>query len=303
MNTATMRMLLAGAALAALSACGGGGGGGGGDAFTGVPLQPFQGNSNMPQDGATVINGDLVQMNVQAETFGGVRVSDRTETPTGSSVQILNEGGSPRAIKVTGGRDTIYADRNEGDTIDPSGTLISTRTANNKEAGFLANGPAMGLEHQTFGAWVTGLGGERGTAMAGSYGNRTAPAEIAGQTRAVYSGDSVGVGVNSFGTAGFTTSRVSVTTDFATADVRSRNTFLVPFGESSVTTARNLDFDASVPVSGNRFGGQVTGAGQLSGQVNGSFFGPNAAEVGGTFSVGGPDGRSNVGAFGAARRQ
>jgi len=66
--------------------------------------------------------------------------------------------------------------------------------------------------------------------------------------------------------------------------------------------APELDFSGTGNVSGNTFTADVSGSGAgagINGTANGVFYGPDAEEVGGTFSTQGTGGVSYIGAYGA----
>ena len=83
----------------------------------------------------------------------------------------------------------------------------------------------------------------------------------------------------------------------------------VPGGAGVAPVPSLLSINASLsyaPGGTNQFSGVVTAAGQgagLSGTLNGSFYGPQAQEIGGTFSLNAvsPSREAMVGGFGGKR--
>ena len=281
--------------LTVLGACGGGGDS---DAFSDVTFVPYDSNDTLPADGAVSIDGNAVQMDVRATgTSGRVNAFDRTPSQSPSNLQLLQEGGSIRALKVTDVRREVYADRNEGDEINDSGALVSARAG--ATSAVITSPTGYNLKHQVFGAWATGLGSPSGSVGAGSYGNRTAATDVPVGTNATYEGESMGYAVRSNGRAGVTVSTVEVTTDFNTVDIESRGTITFPLGATRGSSAPELDFSGSGSVNGSTFNASVAGS-SVSGNAQGRFYGPNAAEAGGTFSTSG-GGANHVGAFGATK--
>lgn len=109
----------------------------------------------------------------------------------------------------------------------------------------------------------------------GVSGNPTT-AETMPTGAATYRGESMGLASSAAG-SGITTSDIEITTpDYNDITVRSSNTRIAVDG---VNSAADLDYTATGTVSGNGFSADGDGV-----NVTGDFFGPGAAEAGGTFS-------------------
>jgi hypothetical protein len=96
-----------------------------------------------------------------------------------------------------------------------------------------------------------------------------------------------------------TTSGIEIETNFVNVQVTSTSTNARNLNSGATIPAAGLDFTGSGPVSGSGFTANVSGT-LTSGTANGSFYGPQAQEAGGTFRTSG-GGVTYVGAFGAKR--
>lgn len=135
-----------------------------------------------------------------------------------------------------------------------------------------------------------------------SFGRRTGSSKMPDTGRASYVGGSKGALVIDGTLPVRTRSRMQIDVDFRSESIQISST-----NTRSGETRLPLDFAGSGRISGAAFSGTVSGGqvlGNIDGETTGRFYGPNAEEVGGTFSLNGRFGgatRNYVGSFGAKR--
>jgi hypothetical protein len=139
-------------------------------------------------------------------------------------------------------------------------------------------------------------------------GAATPAASVPTSGTANFSGNAIGVHIDSAGNNYVTASTVALAANFGarTVDLTSSNTKKYNLNTRSVYnfSASNLNLSGTLSYSAgsNSFSGSVQTANGLTGTASGSFYGPAATEVGGTFSTKAATGVENyMGAFGAKR--
>jgi hypothetical protein len=174
----------------------------------------------------------------------------------------------------------------------------------NPTGGFLGN-------FQFFGYWVTasGLANLVGNISAG----RSTPTSSIPLSGALltYSGTSAGIYISPAGALQEHGAALTMTFNPAgpTINFSTSGTSLRPWNSGGVSSPANLDINGQVTYSTGtgRFSGTVTvgplGAPDMTGTINGAFYGPNAEEVGGTFELTSSFSaiESMTGSFGGAR--
>lgn len=174
----------------------------------------------------------------------------------------------------------------------------------NPTGGFLGN-------FQFFGYWVTASGFANlvGNISAGRF-TPTSSIPISGASL-TYSGTSGGIYITPAGAlqehgAALT---VSFNPSGPTIAFSTTGTSVRPWNSAGVSSPTNLDINGQVTYSPGtgRFSGTVTsgplGSPDMTGTINGAFYGPNAEEIGGTFALTSSFGaiESITGSFGGAR--
>lgn len=200
---------------------------------------------------------------------------------------------------VADGASVSFGDENGG-VFDIGGAIYTATSEDGKNFLINIDSPEVGLEFQTFGAWLTGLKTPSGVAGVGSFGAKTTEnAVLVGTVN--YNGASIGIMRAVNGEVFVTVSDVSVSTDFSTASMSSTSTSLAKVGDGSQGSGRSIDFSGSGPVTGTGFTAQFMGVNNsdLTGSADGHFYGPTAEEVGGTFGLQTSDGQTYIGSFGA----
>ncbi|WP_425093291.1 transferrin-binding protein-like solute binding protein [Tropicimonas sp. S265A] len=261
--------------------------------------------ADVPGTGQVQLNGEAIDATYSVDSVtGNVTIS----APSGSALSdtILEfEAGDQVALQLDRpGLNIIIEERTGGSISHMAGTVLFVSASGNSEV-LVIDPASYGYQYQTFGAWFDGLNANAGTVGAGSYGARSQASDIpaAGSTTATYNGFSIGTASVPGGTAYVTVSDLGVTTDFDTMTITSTNTGGFDIGPAAAgqTPLPELDFTGSGAVAGIGFSAPISGTtSAISGAADGQFFGPGAAEVGGTFSATG-GGINYLGAFGARR--
>lgn len=263
-----------------------------------VPTAPVIQTFTVPVD-ARVANF-VSQPNSGGSRLGSPEVQNGTV-----SFDVLN--GAVIAARGTIGGFSMDVDTRQGDTISISDGIV---TAKDVSTGALVsfNDPiAGGFAYQTFGLWQEGpdaglagaVSGGSQTPLGGMPSPGSATAEFKGQARGFS---------NLGGTVSNTAADLTITTDFATADFTTTNTMRDGLDVTGPISAEELDLSGTLTVTGTGLSGSVTsGQGEVQSvgvvDVTGHFYGPNADEVGGTFSArDGVELGEYFGAFGAVRQ-
>lgn len=165
---------------------------------------------------------------------------------------------------------------------------------------------AAGWTYQTFAHYID----PKGHVYQGyqSLGDETAFATLPAKGTATYKGISTAYVVTDNDNRQLT-SNVMAIVDFGLKGVRfetSNSHFhTLEDGKRVSTVAENYNFKGTASwTDGNLFSGKViTADGKLSGNLNGKFYGPNAAEIGGTYGLKNKDATEHlIGGYGAKRQ-
>lgn len=170
---------------------------------------------------------------------------------------------------------------------------------------------AAGWTYQTFAHYtVPAKTPHKGYQGYQSLGDETAFASLPAQGTATYKGISTAYVVTGNNNPNRQlTSNVMAIVDFGLKGVRfetSNSHFhTLEDGKRVSEAAKNYDFKGKASwKDGNLFSGNVSTAdGKLSGNLNGKFYGPNAAEIGGTYGLKNKDATEHlIGGYGAKRK-
>ncbi|WP_433988621.1 hypothetical protein SuNHUV7_21520 (plasmid) [Pseudoseohaeicola sp. NH-UV-7] len=274
-----------------LTACGGGGGSDSGSGSIGdSDVYLFTSASALRANGTAVLSGSAETANYEVVN-GSTTITNETSGSSTLNLEAKNGATTKLALTAPAGNSSVNLQKANGDDLIKIGTLNSWTKRNGDDTALFEGQ----YEYQTFGVWQTGRNSGSGTIGSGSYGAATSNNRVPTGS-ATYSGNSIGTTTDVSGKIVATTSTVTATTDFRDIDLLSTNT---QAGIIGPTTPRpDLDFEGSGTVNGASFDmniGNVAGSG-LSGTATGKFYGPNAQEIGGTFSAGG-----YIGSFGGER--
>lgn len=274
------------AAVLSISSCGGGGGG---SVDTAPPAVPFNGFASVPINGAYLMDGKLTSRNLTIGSTSSSMGAGTLDDNVVATAQITNQGGDVVRIKIDGGTIGVDVD----DTPIVAGGFLTMQNTNTTIVA--ANPPTFGNEYSAFGIGFTSVGG--GAVFGGAFGVET-PSSGLPTGAASYSGESVGLFVDTSGNTYLTGSDIAVTTsDFSTFSINSTNTQRANLTGGSAVFDNNLDFSANATLSGSSLAGIFSGSG-VGGNIDAQVFGPNGEEIGGNFTGTGTSG-DYLGAFGS----
>jgi hypothetical protein len=224
--------------------------------------------------------------------------------PAAATVDLtLDSAGLPTRIDIAS---ESGASTWSGDEINCSGPRC--RLDNGAEVGSFLDPGANGWNYQSFGYWIAPSGGTSGI----SIGNPTPPTAVLSLSRATYSGTASGLYFNGSSTYEHS-AQMSAEVDFGarTIGFSTSGTHLFQSGSSSSVPVAQLDMAGTLSISdGYQFSGPVRtrgfffGAfGSFRGTATGTFYGPQAEEIGGVYTLSPSSGGSArlTGAFGGSR--
>ncbi len=275
-----------------LSACGGGGGGGG------SPATPFTSISDLPETGTVEAQGIATTATIRLNPNTGDFAMSNISGTEASTLRLRRENGEVVGLVLTAPESSAAIDVRDGGDITRSGAVVFFDSDARLEDAILVLETGQAFEHQTLGVWLSSPELNIGTIGAGAYGAQTPAAGIPRNQTATYAGESLGRAVDADGLLYLTTSGIEIRTDFQTTSLSSTGTIGFEDGSGALNDLPEFDFSGGGPVTGSGFTAVVSGPATL-GVADGRFHGPNAEEVGGTYSLTGANGVSHIGAFGA----
>lgn len=277
-------------AIGVLAGCGGGGGGGPGGGTGGVkptPGTPIFVAGQTTQTGAITQAGSAAARTDHSVTLpfdaAGVPDGFRIRTPSGADL------GSWDGRQITcSGPHCIMKDDDFINPQDDLGTLINPLD------------PQVGWSYQTFGYWLQDRVHHPVVFSAGSPTPANAVLDLA---EATYTGRSGGLYIVGDVVSEHRSTMTAVA-DFGSRsiDFSTTGTQMGVLGGTSMDPASQLDMQGTLSLTtGYNFSGTVNTA-DLAATATGSFYGPNAEEIGGVFHCSTcPAGTSFSGAFGGKR--
>lgn len=292
-----------------LSACGGG---------STSPV-PFTSMSELPADGAVELQGQAHTAAYTTNSADGTTTFSEPSESQDSSITVTYEDGRPTGISASAGDSKFRFGSHKLEAVEVYQDTINfyIEAEDDSDYGYdyhrdpgsakFANSGSMNLDHMTFGTWYD-IDRESPIASAGHYGAATPKAAVPSSGTASYRGKGFGI-ANHDGIHNETNFDVAVTTsDFSAISVQSSNTTWREGGVKKlndgtrqiVHDASALDFSGTGQIDGSGFNANLTSSAAGTGTATGSFYGPNAEEVGGSFAISG-SGSTHIGAFGASR--
>jgi hypothetical protein len=192
-------------------------------------------------------------------------------------------------------------------TADPDSDFVIAENFSSRA--IMSNPRSLAWDYQSFGVWETGLDAENGFYGAMSLGAPTASTAIPGSGTANFSGKVVGSYVNDVGKGHTVLANLNVGVDWGTQSLN-LSTSGTRMSEDGVTFSANTSLDMSnqtlsYAAGTNGFSGTLTTGATatspagLSGNSSGTFYGPNAQELGGVFFLRGSGLETYSGAYGA----
>ena len=295
-------------AILLLSGCGGGGG-----SSAAVTQTTFTNWNSISKP--TQVNLEGIATDVSYVTDAGVTkitsVTDHGVDSTATANVTYRADSTISHLKFTTNNGTVSFDENGTDTIADLGNVVYAYDAAGTKF-VIASDPLHSdnnWNYQTFGIWETGRGTGSGTAGAVSVGSATLGSSIPTSGTATYSGHFGGAASDVNGVDKITSGSVSVGANFGTrslAFATSNSKYISPILSSSPswTSKSALDMTGTLTYSAatNAFSGSVSDSFAGTGTVNGKFYGPNAEEMGGVFSLKTADTtKFHAGGFGAKK--
>jgi hypothetical protein len=310
--------------------CGGGGGGSssGGGGGGSIPQVPFTSWSAVQPNTTTVVPGSSQEVSYSANpnTDTVTAISSVSPNQTGANYLVTtNANNQASAIQIQSARGTtITFNSANGSALGSQIRYFATPqryarftgalTGDTTSAALAADESYSGWNYQSYGVWITGRGTGSGTAGAATVGAATVGTNIPTTGSGTFTGTSAGLYVSPTGNYLVTTAYMTANVSFAnrtvnfntvdTAATSAANALNGNFG--TLTPALNLTGTLNYGAGSNRISGTVTTAGSangtpMTGTATGNFYGPNANEIGGTFSVTGSGMETFAGAFGGKR--
>lgn len=282
-------------ALLLVAACGGGSGGGSGGGDDTVVSPNFVSFAETSADGTVVMSSHTKTASFSTDSVNGDYDLGALQSSDDATATVRYRNDLLSRLAISGSGADLTIDEDNGGQFYQDGFLVAGETADGNSAIAVVDPAAYSFNYQTFGYWSNGT--NAGTVGVGSFGARTGASNMPTGTTASYTGVSVGI-LDTDGADYGTDSFVDVSTDFNNVIVVSYDTEIYDLETgANLGFAGDLDFTATGTISGDRFTAlinEMSGTGTVTGQ----FYGPSAAEVGGTFEAAGSGG-TYFGAFGA----
>jgi len=274
----------------------------------------FTGFADMKSPGTTKIGG--IGNEVALASSGGSVVA-ATGLESGQKVTVdlrTNEDGVVDGVKVSGPKTISSWDAYAYDPADGQ-MVLSAKDGGNS---VYMMPPGSGFDYQTFGVWQTGQGSSAGTAGSFSAGSKTNDVALSqlspvsadpdmpsAGTASAFRGYALGNYVDENGKQYVTSAEADLTADFGakTAVFTTSHTSATALGGGGSNPAPGLDLNGNLSWGGvNSMTGTVTADNQMTGTVNGAFYGGSADEVGGVFALQGNGPQTYVGGFGGKKQ-
>lgn len=299
--------------LAALTACGGGSGGGvnSAPAPTGPSTAQFTTFASVQSNVATVASGITREGAVRVENTGAILQSGVT-TPTegvGSATFTLNPARQITALQLNGAQSSLAFNSSNATayalTLNGSPVATAITNTSGSDQAIFGDPYVLGFNYQNFGVWGTGLVlGSTGRFGAMSVGAKTNASSVPTSGSVTYRGVAGGIYTNGSqdryaADATFVVNFASRSVDFSTSNQTLTSVLTNITSSTSMLSIRGtMNYSAGSSV----FSGPLTANGQtslvpLSGTGSGTFYGPTANEIGGTFFLRGPT-TTLIGGFG-----
>jgi hypothetical protein len=285
-----------------LTACGGGGGG----SSSTTTFTAFTKYDDVSPGDRVEISG----LSTEADYEQALLTSTITSsTPTGSvdSGALVrmsyDSSGALEELKIVsaGGTELVF----DSQSTFTLGTEYTSVTNSSADA-TAAYGTLTNWDYTAFGVW-----GAKDTALLGNLGAFSMGAETSGgsipvSASATYTGNSLGYYTASDGSLSIVQADLTANADFANRiiSISSTNSYVnIIGGGSGYVSPLDYNGTLSYPNGVNVLTGTLSLNNGLNGPVAGRFYGPNAEELGATFSMtlGGTGIESYIGAFGASK--
>ena len=284
-----------------------GGGGGGGSSSGGVVITPFTSWAAIQPNSTVQASGGSTGASYTANPITGqvLTVSTVSQASSGATVNFTYGPTSLTGIAIQSAQGASASlNTNNGDVISTtsSGSVLYGYNAARTTTLLAPSVDYFGWNYQSYGVWVTGQGTGSGTVGAASVGSITPTASIPATGTGSFSGNSLGMYVNSSGQAFYTVANMTANANFATQAVTfaTTGTTTVNLATGVSASAPTLNLSSNMTYTGGTLSGAITSGSGMSGTATGKFYGPTAQEIGGTYVLSG-GGSSMFGGFGGKR--
>lgn len=301
-----MRLLIALTLSGLLAACAGGGGGGG-SSSGGVVITPFTSWAAIQPNSTVQASGGSTGASYTSNPITGqvLTVSSASQASSGATVNFTYGPTSLTGIAIQSAQGASASlNTNNGDVISTtsSGSVLYGYNAARTTTLLAPSVDYFGWNYQSYGVWLTGQGTGSGTVGAASVGSITPTASIPATGTGSFSGNSLGMYVNSSGQAFYTVANMTANANFATQAVTfaTTGTTTVNLATGVSASAPTLNLSSNMTYTGGTLSGAITSGSGMSGTATGKFYGPTAQEIGGTYALSG-GGSGMFGGFGGKR--
>ncbi|WP_419175946.1 transferrin-binding protein-like solute binding protein [Desulfosediminicola sp.] len=282
--------------LVSISGCGGGSSSG-----TVNALAPFQ----MEANGTTITaSGQSINTDWSLDEYGHTTDIIAQNSINSSATLNYDSQGKITSIAVTTPYSSASWSAGNGEIYHDSLVAIG-----NSDSDFCIFIDPLNVDidfgYQTFGVWQTGLDPYQGPGGAISFGKQTPDSAVPATGLAEFYGLTAGTYVDEDGSRLYLTiSGLYVEADFsdrslwfASYDTEKFN--MLSLTENGLAPELDMRGTLSYDSGNNAFTGDVSTANEMSGTASGTFYGPNAEELGGVFALSGPGEAQYTGSFGA----
>jgi hypothetical protein len=290
-----------------ISACAGGGGGGGGSGGGGVVVTPFTSWSAIQPNTTVQAAGGSAGSNYTANTITGqvLSISTPAQASSGATINFTYGPTSLTGISIQSAQGASASlNTSAGDSIGvtSSGSIFYGENAAGTTTLLAPAVDYFGWNYQSYGVWITGQGTGSGSVGVASVGSITPVTGIPATGTGNFTGNTIGVFVDSSGIGFYTAGTMSATANFAAQTVQfaTAGTVTVNLATGVSAAASNLNLNSNMTYAGGTISGPITSVSGMTGTASAKFFGPTAQEIGGTYVLQG-SGASLVGGFGGAR--
>lgn len=219
-------------------------------------------------------NQSYTSGNISASTTLGYSANNDSFT-----LRIVQGDANHQEVFATSDIDAVASDANFTIYDKPDDLLILLNP----------HAPLLDLEYVTLGGWFSSSASSQRdvTFGYGAGGVQTPDADMPTTGTASYEGEISGTGITKpLGVLYLVAGTIDIDADFGSGDITSTVTVLrEDYSTAQVYAPYLFESNGSLSGSTNLFGGTINSldGSNLSGRVDGAFFGPNAEEVGGTF--------------------
>lgn len=293
------------------TACGGGGGDGSVNSTPPPPPPPFFTSFSAVQPNSTVTaNGSSLEGTMAVSSSGFIPPATvSTPSETSSSIRFTTDAQRfTSSVSLTGSNSSVsfpsLSTAIVNSFTDTAGKVVATGVSNSSRSDQLlfADPYSLGFNYQTFGVWGTGIvAGQTARYGAVSGGAVTTANAVPTSGTANFNGFIGGIYLDTAG-EGF---RYGANAAFA-VNFGVRSISMTTSGDRLVNVNTNVAYIWNTPLTAamtyatgsSRFSGTFRAGNFMSGTGSGTFYGPAANELGGTFFISGSAGKM-VGGFGA----